>query len=119
MDRGTRIAKARARAHDRLRSIFLKEQCLKLLTGDQQAYTTLTTYDSHWYLDRQEYSDVIAGKRYKRLVVDDVEGCRLSQLKAATAVQIGDDIFRFHGKDSFLGAVPSYEFKLIHQGARI
>lgn len=119
MDRGTRIARALARGHDRLRQIFVKDQCLKVLTGDQQAYTTLVTYDSHWYLDRREYSDVIAGKRFKRLVVDDIEGCRLAELKAATAVQIGDDVFTFHGKDSFIGAVPSYEFKVVHKGARI
>lgn len=119
MDRGTKIAKAQARAHDRLRGIFLKEQCIKLLTGDQQSYSTIATYDSHWYLDKREYSDVIAGKRYKRLVIDDVEGCRLAKLKAMTAVQIGDDIYTFHGKDSFVGAVPSYEFKVIHLGPRI
>lgn len=119
MDRGTRIAKAQARAHDRLRQIFVQEQCLKVLTGDQQSYTQIATYDSHWYLDKREYSDVIAGKKYKRVVVDDVEGCRLAKLKAATAFQIGDDVYTFHGKDSFVGAVPSYEFKVIHAGPRI
>jgi hypothetical protein len=118
-DRGTRIARALARGHDKLRSIFLQEQCLKLLEGDQQAYTIIATYDSHWYLDRREYSDVIAGKRYKRLVIDDVDGCRLGKLKAMTAVQIGDDIYTFHGKDSFISAVPSYEFKVVHKGPRI
>lgn len=119
MDRGTRIAKAQARAHDRLRQIFIQEQCLKVLTGDQQSYTQIAAYDSHWYLDKREYSDVIAGKKYKRVVVDDVEGCRLAKLKAATAFQIGDDVYTFHGKDSFVGAVPSYEFKVIHAGPRI
>lgn len=119
MDRGTRIARALAKGHDKLRQIFVQEQCLKILTGDQQNYTTTATYDSHWYLDKREYSDVIAGKRYKRLVIDDVEGCRLPKLKAMTAVQIGDDVYTFHGKDSFVGAVPSYEFKVIHKGPRI
>ena len=119
MNRGTRIGRAQARAHDRLRQIFLNDQCLKVLTGDQQNYTTLASYDSHWYLDRREYSDVIAGKRYKRLVIDDVDGCRLDKLKAMTAVQIGDEVFTFHGKDSFLGSVPSYEFKITHKGPRI
>lgn len=120
MDRGTRIAKAQARAHDRLRQIFLQEQCIKLLAGDQNNWgDPIATYDSHWHLDRREYSDVIAGKRYKRLVIDDVEGCRLTKLKQMTAVQIGDDIYTFHGKDSFVGAVPSYEFKVIHAGPRI
>lgn len=119
MNRGTRIGRALARGHDRLRQIFLKDQCLKVLTGDQQAYTVSATYDTHWYLDKREYSDVIAGKRFKRLVIDDVEGCRLAKLKVMTAVQIGDDIYTFHGKDSFVGAVPSYEFKVIHKGPRI
>lgn len=119
MDRSTRIARGIARAHDRLRQIFVQEQCLKLLTGDQQSYSTIATYDSHWYLDKREYSDVAAGKRFKRLIIEDVEGCRLSKLKAMTAVQIGDDVYTFHGKDSFVGAVPSYEFKVIHAGPRI
>ena len=119
MDRGTRIARGLARGHDRLRQIFLKDQCLTILGGDQQNYTPLATYDSHWYLDKRDYSDVTAGVRFKRLVIDDVEGCRLSKLKAMTAVQIGDDIYTFHGKDSFVGAVPSYEFKVIHVGPRI
>lgn len=120
MDRGTRIARALGKGHDRLRQIFLKDQCLKILTGDQNNWgEPIATYDSHWYLDKREYSDVIAGKRYKRLVIEDVEGCRLVQLKAMTAVQIGDDVYTFHGKDSFIGAVPSYEFKVIHKGPRI
>lgn len=119
MDRGVRIARALARGHDKLRRLFVQEQCLIILTGDQQAYATSATYDSHWYLDRREYSDVIAGKRYKRLVIDDVDGCRLPKLKTMTAVQIGDDVYTFHGKDSFIGAVPSYEFKVIHMGPRI
>jgi len=119
MDRPTRIARAIGRVHDRLRPIFVQEQCLKILEGDQQGYRTTATYDSHWYLDRREYSDVIAGKRFKRLVIEDVEGCRLARLKTMTAVQIGDDVYTFHGKDSFVGAVPSYEFKLVHAGVRI
>lgn len=97
----------------------MQEQCLKVLTGDQQGYSTIATYDSHWYLDKREYLDVSAGKRYKRLLIDDVEGCRLSKLKQMTAVQIGDDVYTFHGKDSFVGAVPVYGFKVIHAGVRI
>lgn len=119
MDRPTRIARGIGRAHDRLRRLFNQEQCLKILEGDQQSYTTTATYDSHWYLDKREYSDVIAGKRFKRLVIEDVEGCRLAKLRTMTAVQIGDDVYTFHGKDSFVGAVPSYEFKLVHAGVRI
>lgn len=118
MDRGTRIARSLARGHDKLRQIFIQEQCLQLLTGDQQSYTPLATYDSHWYLDRREYSDVIAGKKFKRLIIDDVEGCRLSKLKQMTAVQIGDTVYKFHAKDSFISAVPSYEFKVYPVGAR-
>lgn len=120
MDRPVRIAKALGRAHDKLRRIFNQEQCIKLLTGDQNNWgDPIATYDTHWYLDKREYSDVIAGKRYKKLIIDDVDGCRLSKLKAMTAVQIGDEVFTFHGKDSFVGAVPSYEFKVLHAGPRI
>jgi len=120
MNRSTRIARAIGRAHDRLRPIFVQEQCLKLLSGDQNNWgTPIAAYDSHWYLDKREYLDVSAGKRYKRLIIDDVEGCRLSKLRAMTAVQIGDDIYTFHGKDSFVGAVPVYEFKVVHAGVRI
>lgn len=119
MDRSIRIARALARGHDKLRQLFNQEQCLILLTGDQQSYSPLATYASHWYLDKREYSDVMAKVRYKRVVVDDVEGCRLSKLKLATAFQIGDDVYTFHAKDSFVGAIPSYEFKVIHAGPRI
>lgn len=119
MDRSTRIARAIARGHDRLRQLFNQEQCLILLTGDQQSYAKIATYGSHWYLDKREYSDLMAKVRYKRVVVEDVEGCRLLKLKQATAFQIGDDVYTFHAKDSFVGAIPSYEFKVIHAGPRI
>lgn len=119
MDRGTRIAKGLARGHDKLRQLFNQQQVLRVFTGDQQSYTPLAAYDTHWYLDKREYSDVIAGVRFKRLVIDDIEGERLAHLKAMTAVQIGDDVYTFHGKDSFVGAVPSYEFKIVHAGPRI
>lgn len=119
MDRGTRIARALAKGHDKLRRIFVQEQCLKLLSGDQQAYTVEASYDSHWYLDRHEYTELATGKKFKRLVVDDVEGCRLSKLKAMTAVQIGDFVYRVPSKDSFTSAVPSYQFKIYPLGERI
>ncbi len=119
MSRGTKIARAYGRAHDKLRSIFLEGTCLKVLSGDQQSYVTLATYDSHWYLDKHEYSDVIAGKKYKRLVIEDVEGCRLVNLRAMTAVQVGDTRYKFHAKDSFVGSVPSYEFKIYPTGERV
>ena len=120
MNRGTRIGKAQARAHDRLRSIFLEGQCLKIYAQDTGPYTTPTaTYDTHWYLDKREYSDVIAGKKFKRLVIDDTEGRRLAKLKAMTAVQIGDTIYKFHAKDSFIGSVPTYEFKVYPTGEQV
>lgn len=120
MDRSTRIARGIGRAHDRLRQLFNQEQCLKILEGDQNNWgEPIASYDSHWYLDKHEYSDIIAGKKFHKLYVDDVEGCRLPVLKRATAVQYGDLIYRFHGKDSFVGAVPSYEFKVYPVGQRI
>ena len=119
MSRADRITKGLARAHDKLRSTFNRHQTLKVLTGDQTNYSTAATYDSHWYLDKREYSDVIAGKRFKRVVVGDVDGSRETILKAATALQIGDDIYTFHGKDSFVSSIRSYEFKVVHAGVRI
>lgn len=119
MDRGTRIARAIGRAHDRLRPIFNREQCLKILTGDQQAYTVEATYDSHWYLDRHEYTELVTGKKFKRLVIEDLEGCRLAKLKAMTAVQIGETVYKFSSKDSFVSGIPSYKFKIYPAGERI
>jgi hypothetical protein len=118
MSRGTRIAKAQGRAHDRLRAIFLKDQCLKILEGDQQAYTTTATFDSHWYLDRREYTEQVSGKKFKRLVVDDVDGCRLAKLKTMTAVEHGGIVYTIRAKDSFISAVPTYEFKVYPVGVR-
>lgn len=119
MSRGAKIARANGRAHDKLRAIFLEGACLKLLSGDQNGYVTLATIDSRWYLDKREYSDVIAGKKYKRLVVDDVDGCRLSKLKEMTAVEIGGMRYKFHAKDSFIGSVPTYEFKIYPTGEQV
>lgn len=118
MDRATRIARAIGRAHDRLRPIFLRTQCLKLLEGDQNNWTDTASYDSHWYLDKREYTELPSGKRYMKLTVEDVEGCRLAKLKTATAIQVGDVVFKFHAKDSFVGAVPSYRFKVYPIGPR-
>jgi hypothetical protein len=118
--RGKRIARARGRAHDRLRSIFLEGVCLKLFDRTQGPWTSpIATYTDSWYLDKHEYSDVVAGKKFKRLVVEDTEGCRLSKLRQMTAVQVGDTVYKFVSKDSFVGSVPSYEFKLQPTGERV
>lgn len=119
MSRGTRIARALGRSHDKLRSIFLEGVCLKILTGDQAPYATIASYDFHWHLDKREYVDIVAGKKFKKLIVDDVDGCRLSKLKEMTAVQIGNIIFKFHAKDSFVGSVPTYEFKVYPTGEQV
>lgn len=118
MNRGTRIAQGLARGHDKLRTIFLKDQCLKLLSGDQNNWTDITTYDSRWYLDKREYTEQVSGKKFKRLVVDDVEGCRLNELRAMTAIEHEGTIYKFLAKDSFISAVPSYEFKVYPVGVR-
>lgn len=120
MGKGARIARALSRGHDKLRSIFMEGVCLHLYdTTDSDYSTPIATYDSRWYLDKHEYSDVIAGKKYKRLVIDDLEGCRLQHLRNMTAVKVGDTVFKFHAKDSFLGSVPSYEFKIYPTGERV
>lgn len=120
MSRGVRIARGYSRAHDKLRSIFLEGVCLKLYNVSTAPYTTpIATYTTGWYLDKREYSDVVAGKKFKRLVIDDLEGCRLDNLRQMTAVQVGDVVYKFVAKDSFIGSVPSYEFKLQPTGERV
>jgi hypothetical protein len=118
-DRGTKIARGPGRSYDKLRSIFLSGKCLKILTGDQQAYVVVATYDSHWYLDRREYSDLVSGKKFKLLKVADVDGCRLEKLRVMTAVQIGDLRYKVVAKDDFVGSVPDYHFKLQPTGERV
>lgn len=115
---GHRIAKAQARAHNTLRRIYLEGECLKVFS-EADGQTLEKTYTTDWYLDNKEYSDVVAGKKYKRLVVEDLEGCRLPVLRNATAVQIGDLRFKFVAKPTFLGSVPSYEFRLSPTGERV
>jgi hypothetical protein len=97
-----------------------------VLSGDQNSPVTEATYDSHWYLDRQERSlDLATGKKYLPLTVADSEGCRLSVLRKATAVQIGNpqtgwQRFKFAVKPTFLtGMIPVYEFKLSPTGERV
>lgn len=117
--RGQRIARALGRAHDKLRSVFLEGVCLKLYETGPPYSTPTATFTSHWYLDKHEYSDVVAGKKYKRLVVEDVEGCRVEKLRGMVAVQVGDTIYKVNVKDSFIGSVPSYEFRLSPTGERV
>jgi hypothetical protein len=75
-------------------------------------------FDSHWYLDKREYTEQVSGKKFKRLVVDDVDGCRLAKLKTMTAVEHNGTVYKFRSKDSFISAVPSYEFKIYPVGLR-
>lgn len=117
--RGSRIGKALARAHTKLTQVFFDSDCLKVLTGTQAPYTPLAEYIHGWYLDNYEYSDVVAGKKFKKLWVDDVDGCRLSELRKATAIQVGDTVFKFSTKPSFIGSVPCYEFRLQPTGERV
>jgi hypothetical protein len=119
-DRGVKIARGLGRSYDKLRSIFLSDICLKLYDVTTPPYSTpIATYDSHWYLDKREYSDLTTGKKYKLLKVADVDGCRLEKLRAMTAVRIGDTVFKFVSKDSFIGSVPNYEFRLLPTGERV
>ncbi len=118
--RGTRIGRALARGHNKLRSIYFDGDCLKLFDITAGPWENpLAEYADDWYLDKKEYSDVVAGKKYKRLVIDDLNGCRLSDLRRMTAVQVGDTVYKFVAKDSFIGSVPSYEFRLQPTGERV
>lgn len=123
--RGQRIARGLGRGYDKLRTVFLEGVCLRVLSGDQNSPVTEATYDSHWYLDRREYSDLATGKKYILLKVADYEGCRLEKLRKVTAVQIGNpqigwERFKFAVKPTFIpGMVPVYEFKLSPTGERV
>jgi hypothetical protein len=117
MTRGQRIAAGLGRSYDKLRSIFLTDVCLKLLVEGQTE--PIATYDSHWYLDRREYSDLVSGKKFKLLKVADVEGCRLEKLRRMTAVQVGDLKYKIAVKSDFIGSVPNYEIKLQPTGERV
>ena len=125
-DKGTKIARALGRSYDKLRTIFLKGECLRVYDVTQPPYTTpIATYDSHWYLDRREYSDLVANKKFILLKVADSEGCRLDKLRKATAMQVGNvqvgwTRFKVAVKPTFLpGMVPVYEFKLSPTGERV
>lgn len=118
--RGTRIGRALARGHNKLLQIYFDGECLKLFDKTTGPWTEpIATYGDNWYLDKKEYNDVAAGKKFKRLVVDDVDGCRLAKLRAMTAVQVGDTVYKVNVKDSFIGSVPSYEFRLSPTGERV
>jgi hypothetical protein len=117
---GTRIGRALAKRDTKLRKVFFDDECLEILIGDQNTgYTVIDEYVTGWFLDKHEYSDVVAGKKYKRLVIDDVDGCRLRPLRLMTAVRQGGVVFKFVAKDSFIGSVPSYEFRLQATGERV
>ncbi len=98
---------------------------MRILSGDQNSPTVEATYDSHWFLDRHEYSDLTSGKKFKLLKVADSEGCRLDKLRKATAVEIGNpqigyERFKFAVKPTFIpGQVPNYELKINPTGERV
>jgi len=115
---GKQIADALAQAHDVLRGIYLEGECLKVFSGSNGDVLE-ATYTTGWYFDNKEYSDVVVGKKYKRLVIDDLEGCRLEKLRTMTAVQVGGLRFKFVAKPTFIGSVSSYEFKLTPTGERV
>jgi hypothetical protein len=120
MSRGTRIARALGRSHDKLRSVSLEGECIRLYDVTAAPYTTpIAIYDSHWYLDKREYSELVTGKRYLLLKVADVDGCRLRKLRDMTAVRVGDMVFKVITKPNFVGSVPLWEFKLSPTGERV
>lgn len=120
MSTATQIGKALAKGHDKLREIFLlPDITLKTLTGSGAPYTLTATYTNDWYLSKYEYTDMVSGKKFKWLRVEDLDGTRLAKLKTMTAVQIGTVVYKFFAKDSFIGAVPSYEFKVYPTGEQV
>lgn len=117
----TQIAKGLARAFDRVRGVFGPSGSLKVLSGPQHA-TTEATYSTGWRFPRDEYDDLPAGKKYRKLSVADPDGSRKAKLIAGTALQIGDLIYKNAVKDESLrlpGVVPVYVFKVYGTGERI
>lgn len=118
--RGTRIGKAYKRADDRLRSVFFDTNCLKIYSQSTGPYITpVESYDNGWFVDEEEFTDIVSGKKFKYLTIEDVTGCRLQTLRDMTHVQVQDVIYKVANKDSFIGSVPSYEFKLQPTGERV
>src|SRR5688572_30781984 len=119
MSTGTQIGKALAKGYEVKRKIFLGVSAtLKTLTGSGP-YTLSATYSTNWYLSRYEYTEQVTGKKYKLLKVADLDGTRLAKLKAMTAIQVGTVIYKFHSKDSFVGTIPAYEFKVYPTGEQV
>ena len=121
---GKRIAKGNSKAHNVLGRIFMADTCLRLYEGDQQTVdldAPLATYTTDWYLDKAEYPEVTGDQRkyFKRLVVDDLGGCRKEVLRLATIAKVGDALYKFGKKDSLIGSVPTYEFKIYPTGQRV
>lgn len=121
MSRGQRIARALGRAHTKLAGIYYEGECLKPMVGHDPARVNgkVIIWSTHWFLDRRVYSDITSGKQYRRLVIEDVEGCRKQTMIDMTAVQIGEYRFKFVAKPDFLGSVASYEFRLSPTGERV
>jgi hypothetical protein len=119
MSVGTEIADAFGQAFDALRDIFGPSGSLKILTGSTAPYTTEATYTTDWYLPKHEYTELATGKKFQKLRIADPEGTRLASLKRMTAVQVGTQVYKFHSKDSFIGSVPNYEFKIYATGERV
>lgn len=120
MSTATQIGKALAKSYEVKRKIFLgSSTTLKVLTGSQAPYTTTATYLTNWYLDKKEYTELVTAKKFKLLKVADLDGTRLAQLKAMTAVRIGSVIYKVNSKESFVGAVPAYEFKIYPTGEHV
>lgn len=121
MSRGQRIANALGRARTKLAGIFYEGECVKpLIEYDPiRVKGQIVTWTTHWFLDRRTYSDITTGKQYRRLVIDDPDGCRRRILEDMTAVQIGEYRFKVPAKPDFLGSLPSYEFRLSPTGERV
>lgn len=119
---GTNVARAKQRGHDVKRKLFLGADATLLLLKGNGPYTTLATLTNGWNLGRREYTEIDSGARYFKLYVDDLDGSRLANLKAMTAVRIKGMNFKFIGKDSSLaiqGTIPSYEFKVQAMGEQL
>lgn len=121
MSRGQRIASALGRAHTKLAQIFYEGSCLKPLVEYDpiRVKGQVTIWTTNWFLDRRAYTDIASGKQYRRLVIEDVEGCRKQAMIDMTAIQIGEYRFKFVAKPDFLGSLPSYEFRLSPTGERV
>jgi hypothetical protein len=110
----TNVARAKARAHNIKRKLFLRRTAtdepakLKIYEGS----VFRGELESNWNLELNQRTEHATGERYFILFIDDLDGELLGTLKAMTKVRVNSVEYKFLSKPSFLTAIPSYVFRV-------